>query len=279
VSTAIDQGAFAAFEAAGWEAKAAGYDDFFGRITSRLVGPLLDAAGARSGIRMLDVASGPGYAAVEGAVRGASVVGIDIAAAMVTLAARLHPQVEFRVGNAEALPFPDNAFDAAVGNFVMLHLAHPERAAAEFFRVVAPGGRLALTVWDVPERTRLFGVFLDAVAEAGAEAPEDVPAGPPFFRFSDDAEFTRLLREQKFEGVDVETITFSADVSSPDALWQGLLAGTVRTSALIQRQSEEMQRRIYTAFTRVLEPYRVGQRFELPVAVKLASGTKPALTG
>jgi SAM-dependent methyltransferase len=274
VGTPIDQDAFTAFEAAGWEAKASGYDDFFGRITSRLVRPLLDAAEVRSGIRMLDVASGPGYAAVGGAERGASVVGVDMAEAMVVLAARLHPQLEFRVGNAEALPFPDNAFDAAVGNFVMLHLARPERAAAEFFRVLSPGGRLALTVWDVPERTRLFGVFLDAVAEAGAQPP-DIPAGPTFFRFSDDDEFARLLREQKFEGVAVETITFSADVSSPDALWQGLLAGTVRTSALIQRQSEGMQRRIYTAFTRVLEPYRVGGRFELPVAVKLASGTKP----
>jgi SAM-dependent methyltransferase len=279
VSTSIDQDAFAAFEAAGWEAKAAGYDDFFGRITSRLVGPLLDATDVRSGTRVLDVASGPGYAAVEGAGRGASVVGVDIAEAMVVLAARLHPEIEFQVGNAEALPFRDNAFEAVVGNFVMLHLSHPERAAAEFFRVLAPGGRLALTVWDVPERTRLFGVFLDAVAEAGAEPPEDVPAGPPFFRFSDDDEFARLLREQKFEGVHVETITFSADVASPDALWQGLLAGTVRTSALIQRQSEEMQRRIYTAFTHLLQPYRVGQRFELPVAVKLASGTKPSRSG
>jgi ubiquinone/menaquinone biosynthesis C-methylase UbiE len=279
VGTSIDHDAFTAFEAAGWDAKAAGYDGFLGSVTSHLVGPLLDAVDARSGVRMLDVACGPGYAAVEGARRGASVVGVDIAEAMVALAARLHPEVDFRVANAEALPFPDNSFDAVVGNFLMLHLSRPEKAAAEFFRVLAPGGRLALTVWDVPERARLFGVFLDAIAEAGATPPEDVPVGPPFFRFADDDEFARLLREQSFDGVEVETITFSCEVSSVSELWRGLLAGTVRTSALIERQSEETQRRVYAAFTRSVRPYGVGERLELPVAVKLATGTRPALSG
>ena len=224
---------------------------------------------------MLDVATGPGYAAARGAERGAAVVGVDIAEAMVTLAGRRHPQLDFRVGSAEALPFPDGSFDAVVGNFAMLHLARPEAAAAEFFRVLAPGGRLGLTVWDVPERTRLFGVFLDAVAEAGAEPPEEIPVGPPFFRFSREQEFARLLRDQRLEGIRVETITFSQTVSSPDELWRGLLAGTVRTSALIQRQTDEMQRQVHAAFDRVVQPYRVGDRLELPVSVKLASATKP----
>jgi SAM-dependent methyltransferase len=275
----IDCDAFTAFEAAGWDAKAASYDDFLGRITSRLVVPLLDAVDARSGMRLLDVATGPGYGAALGAERGASVVGVDIAGAMVALASGLHPHLDFRVANAEELPFPDSSFEAVVGNFVLLHLARPEKAAAEFFRVLSPGGRLALTVWDVPERTRLFGVFLDAVAEAGASTPEDVPVGPPFFRFSDDEELARLLREQRFEGVDVETITLSCEVSSPRALWQGLLSGTVRTSALIERQSDDMQRRIYASFSRQLRLYAVGERIELPVAVKLASGTRPMVTG
>ena len=76
---AIDPDAFNAFEAGGWEAKAAGYDQFFGGITGRLVEPLLDAASVGTGTQMLDLATGPGYAAARGAERGASVVGVDIA--------------------------------------------------------------------------------------------------------------------------------------------------------------------------------------------------------
>jgi ubiquinone/menaquinone biosynthesis C-methylase UbiE len=65
----VDADAFNAFEAAGWERQAAGYDDFFGQITMRLVEPLLDAVRIDPGVRLLDVASGPGYVATKAAVR------------------------------------------------------------------------------------------------------------------------------------------------------------------------------------------------------------------
>jgi ubiquinone/menaquinone biosynthesis C-methylase UbiE len=54
--------------------------------------------------------------AAKAAERAASVVGVDIADAMISLARRLHPQLEFRSGDAEALPFPDASFDAVVGD-------------------------------------------------------------------------------------------------------------------------------------------------------------------
>jgi ubiquinone/menaquinone biosynthesis C-methylase UbiE len=274
----IDLDAFTAFELAGWDAKASGYDDFLGQITGRLVEPLLDAVAAGRGVRLLDVATGPGYAAARAAERGASVIGVDISREMIALASTLHPQLEFRAASAEALPFPDDSFDAVVGNFALLHLARPELAAAEFSRVLMPGGRLALTVWDIPEHARLFGVFLDAVAEAGADPPEEIPVGPAFFRFSDEQEFAGLLDNQRLEHIKVETINFSHPVSSPDKLWVGLLAGTVRTSALIQRQPEQAQKEIRAAFDRVVQRHRNGDRLDVPVAVKLASATKPKLS-
>jgi ubiquinone/menaquinone biosynthesis C-methylase UbiE len=272
----VDAEAFNAFEAAGWEKQAPGYEDFFGPITTRLVEPLLDAARVGRGARVLDVASGPGYVAAKAAERGASVVGVDIAEAMISLARRLHPQLEFRHGNAEALPFTDASFDALVGNFVMLHLGRPEQAAAEFVRVLAPGGKLALTVWDLPERARFLGVLLEALSAAGASPPEDIPVGPPMFRFSEEQEFARLLGSQRLEDIQVRTISFTHPESSPDALWRGLLGGTVRTSALILRQTSEMQRQIRVAFDRIVQQYEVGARLELPISVKLASARKPA---
>jgi SAM-dependent methyltransferase len=270
----VDADAFNAFEAAGWEKQAPGYEDFFGPITTRLVEPLLDDAGVGRGARVLDVASGPGYVAAKAADRGASVVGVDIAEAMISLARRLYPQLEFRHGNAEALPFPDASFDALVGNFVMLHLGRPEQAAAEFGRVLAPGGRLALTVWDLPERARFLGVLVEALAVAGASPPEDLPAGPPIFRFSDDQEFARLLGDQGLGDIQVRTVSFTHTEPSSDALWRGLLGGTVRLSALILRQPRETQRQIRAAFDRIVQQYEVGARLELPVSVKLASARK-----
>jgi SAM-dependent methyltransferase len=195
---------------------------------------------------------------------------------MISLARRLHPQLEFRRGNAEALPFHDGSFDALVGNFVMLHLGRPERAAAEFVRVLAPGGRVALTVWDLPERARFLGVLVEALATARASPPDDIPVGPPIFRFSDEQEFAHLLGSQRLEDIQVSTVSFTHLESSPDALWRGLLGGTVRTSALVLRQTSEMQRQIRAAFDRIVQQYQVGDRLELPVSVKLASARKPA---
>ena len=270
-----DADAFNAFEAAGWERQVSGYEDFFGPISTRLVAPLLDAARVDRGARVLDVASGPGYVAAAAAERGASVIGVDIAEGMIALARERHPQLDFRFGNAEELPFADGSFDAVVGNFVLLHVGRPERAAAEFARVMDAGGRVALTVWDFPYRARFHGVLLDAVAEAGAVPPKDIPVGPPIFRFSDEEEFAGLLREQGLDDIGVRTVSFSHTLPSPDALWRGLLGGTVRLSVMILRQPQDVQRRIRAAFDELVRRYQVGPELELPVSVKLASGRKP----
>jgi len=121
-------GAFRAFEHAGWQGAALRYDDAFGSLTRQAIDPLLDAAEARSGARVLDVASGPGYVAAAAAARGARVTGVDFSLAMVRLARAQNPGVKFRTGNAEALPFRDGSFDAVVMNFGMLHLARPDIA-------------------------------------------------------------------------------------------------------------------------------------------------------
>lgn len=265
---------FRRFEWSGWQRIAGSYDRLLGPLTSRVVDPLLDAARVGTGIRVLDVATGPGYVAAAAAARGATPLGVDFAPAMVALARSRHPQLDFVVADAEDLPFPADSFDAVVGNFALLHLARPGRAACEFARVLAPGGRLALTVWDVPERARFLGVLLDAVAEVGATPPPELPAGPPFFRFSDDVEFTALLEGAALADIRVDTLTFDHAFDSADDLWSRLLEATVRTRAVIANQQPAVQDQIRHAYEQRIAPYRVATGIRLPVAVKLASGRR-----
>lgn len=269
--------AFNAFEATGWDRQARTYGDVIGRVTSRLVDPLLDAAGVGPGRRVLDMATGPGYAAAAAAARGAEVVAVDVAPAMVELARRLHPGLDVRRADAETLPFADADFDAAVSNFVVPHLGRHDRAVAELVRTLRPGGCLALTTWDTPDRTRLLGVFLEAFAAAGAGTPAELPAGPPFFRYADDGLFTELLENAGLIDVQVRTVAFDHEVASPDELWDGMLGGTVRTSALFLAQPDEVQARARAAFDRRIEDYRRGDHLELPISVKLAAGRKPTV--
>lgn len=273
--TVIDADAFRAFEAAGWEEKAAPYHHFFGPITAHAIEPLLDAAEVGAQTRTLDIATGPGYVAARAAARGAPVVGTDIAPAMVTLARDLNPGLQFRRADAEELPFDDGSFEAAVGNFVVPHLGDPERAVAECSRVLAPGGKLALSMWGPPERTRLFGALVEAVAEAGAQPPADVPAGPPFFHFSSNEALSELLAAAGFEQVEVRSLSFVHSLSGADELWNGLVGGTVRMAALVSGQPKETWHRIRVAFDRITSDYTIAGTMELPVAVKVASGRKP----
>jgi SAM-dependent methyltransferase len=274
-SAEIDADAFNAFEAEGWEGRAGGYHDFFASITRRPIEPLLDAAAVGPGASLLDVATGPGYVAGAAQAREARPTGVDVAAEMVELARRLHPGIPFVQGDAERLPFGDASFDAAVANFAILHVGRPERAAAELARVLRPGGRVALTVWDVPERSRLMGVFVDAVAEAGAAPPPSVPAGPDFFRFSDADQFTRLLAGAGLADESVEAIEFRHHATSAREIWDGMLNGTVRIRALVDDQDNETRRRIRAAFERLVAECDSATGIEIPVAVKLASARKP----
>lgn len=273
-SQTIDADAFNAWETKGWQERAEAYHRRFTPLTSRIIGPLLDLAEVGPGSRVLDVASGPGYAGAASVERGATATGVDRAAAMVELAGRLHPRVEFVRVNAERLPFDDASFDAVVGNLAILHFGRPERAVHEFARVLAAGGMLALSTWDHPAVGRLPGVFFEAIHESGATAPPDIPAGPPFFRFGDEAAFTRLLDQAGFSEVAVRTVAFTHRLPSAEALWDWMIEGTVRAGALVRRQPDAVAARIRAALLRLAAEYAGDGGLDLPVSVKIAHGRR-----
>jgi SAM-dependent methyltransferase len=270
-----DADAFAAFEAAGWERQAATYETGVGRVTRRVIDRLLDAADVGPGSRVLDVATGPGEIAARAVARGAEVIGSDVAEAMLELARERHPEIDFQQAAAEDLPFPDGRFDAAVAGFLFLHLGRPERVASQLARVLTSGGRAATTVWDSPEHNRYLGVLFDAIGEAGATPPPDLPPGPPIFRLADESLFAGLLQDAGFADVTVETIRFTERFSGADDLWYGIMGGAVRLPPLVLGQPKPLQREIRSRFEHLLDEHRVGDGFEVPVSVKLASGRKP----
>jgi SAM-dependent methyltransferase len=271
----VDAEAFDRFEADGWAKRVAGYDRFLVPVTSQVIPALLDAARVGPGQRALDLASGPGHVAAACAARGATVVGVDVTHQMVALAGERYPEATFRRADIQALPFENASMDTVVGNFAILHVGRPERAATEAVRVLAPGGSLALSTWDVPERVRLIGVVTEAIAEAGAVPPPGLPAGPPFFRFSDEDEFARLLSDAGLTDVRVRTVAFNHRLPSAGDWWDGLLDAAVRTRGLVLGQAKEVQARIRSAFDRLAGTYATADGLDVPISVKVASGVRP----
>jgi len=271
----MDATAFHHFERVGWERAAEFYGDAFGALTIQSIAPLLDAVGAGSGVRLLAVASGPGYVAAAAAERGADVIGIDFSAAMVAEATQRYPKIEFRHGDAEALPFADASFDAVTMNYGLLHLAHPDRALAEAHRVLRPGGRFAFTVWAKPEETAGFGITLGAILTHGnMHAP--LPEGPPFFRFSEEAECARSLDTVGFADAEIKKIPQTWKLPSTDALFDVMRTATVRTAGLIALQTPEALRSVRVMMRNACGLYVKNGAVELPMPAILAAGTKPS---
>ncbi|MGH2962594.1 MAG: class I SAM-dependent methyltransferase [Solirubrobacterales bacterium] len=263
---------FKAFEVEGWNRRAETYGEMLGGMTARVAEPLLDAAGVRHDMRVLDLATGPGYVAERAAARGALPIGVDIAERMLALARTRQPTLEFRRADAENLPFEDGSFDAVVGGFVLNHLPAPELALAEAIRVLSRGGSAAYSVWDRPERNRFMGVVSDAVGDVAVEPVREVAEGPDPYRFSDDAEFEALLRGAGVDEVVVETLSMTLAVPDADALWEGFMGASVRVRATVDAQSDDVRGTIREAFEHRVEAHRHPDGLELPAVVKLASG-------
>lgn len=272
----FDPGAFRRFEHLGWERKAGTYHAFYAPISGYVIEALLDATGIGPGLRVLDVGSGPGYVTARAAERGAQVIGVDLAEAMVRLAHHLHPGLSFEVGDAQVLAFPTGSFEAVVGNFVLHHLPHQLQALEGFVRVLVPGGRVAMTVWDEPTRCRFLGLFTDSVQLAGASPPPDLPAGPPMA--ASDGAYEDLLTTAGFQAPRIQTIAYHQHFTNADELWDGLLAASVRTAALITGQTRQVQARIRAQFDGLIADYATGDGLEVPISVKLLSASRPGVT-
>ncbi len=267
--------AFGAFEQAGWsEGRAAPYHHGLGAITSRPIPALLDAAAVSAGTSVLDVATGPGYAAARAAERGGEVVGVDFSPEMLELAAGLHPNVRFQHADAGSLPFAAGTFDAVIASFLMPHVADLPGVVGELARVLRPGGRLALSTWD-PGPPTFVGALVEAITQAGATPPADMPPGPPFYQYAEDDEFAALLRGAGLHDPSVQTVSFTHHVDDLDAFWADLVGGTVRMNALITSQAPEVQARIRSQYERNIEPWRAGTGFDVHCSVKVGAATSP----
>lgn len=252
----------------GWSDVAATYARTFALLCAGAVEPLLDAAGVgrddlsprgaasgtpatgtgtggRGRTRLLDVGTGTGSVAAAAVVRGAQVTAVDPDAAMVAWTGRAVPEAEVARAGLPGLPYDEGAFDVVVAGFVVNHLADPRAGVAELAGLVAPGGRLAVTIWPSGQnaQSRLWAAVL---ADAGVVTPPSVglPPDRDFPRTLDG--LTDLVAATGLE-VAVEAVRWTHR-GDPASLWEGASAGIGGIGATVCAQDDATRLRLRAAY-------------------------------
>lgn len=196
---------------------------FVPAIGEPLAVDLVDRAALAAGERILDVACGTGVVArlaARNVGTGGTVAGLDINPGMLAVASAATPPgtpIEWHEASAEAMPLPDESFDAALCQMGLQFIPDKSASLGEMRRVLAPGGRLAINlVGPVPG---MFAELGGALAQhAGAEAAGFVNR---VFSLHDEAEIRSLVESAGFLEVSVEADNWSLPLPAPEEfLWQ-----------------------------------------------------------
>lgn len=137
--------------------------------------PLLDTAKVHPGDHVLDVGCFTGVLAREAHGRvgpSGRVVGVDSNPAMLTVARQIAPDIEWQEAAAEKLPFGDASFDVVASAFGLPYFNHTP-ALGEMWRVLKPGGRLILCVWDCLENVPAYSILVALLQHKIGPRPAD----------------------------------------------------------------------------------------------------------
>jgi ubiquinone/menaquinone biosynthesis C-methylase UbiE len=189
-------------------------------ITSVWAADLIDRAALQPEARVLDVACGTGAVtrlAAERVTKG-RVVGLDLNAGMLAVARSLRinaaAPIEWREASALELPFPTGSFDVVLCQLGLQFFPDRPKALREMRRVMAPSGRVALSVYSAIERTPAAHAFAQALDRRFGPDASSIKRAEHVFASAD--EVGRLIAEQGFDEVKVHTVT--KNISFPSVM-------------------------------------------------------------
>jgi SAM-dependent methyltransferase len=233
---------------------------------------LLAAVPPAPGDRVLDIACGTGaVASVAAPAAGGtgSVIGLDRSGEMLAVARRRLPQLDWREGDAQALPFGDGGFDVVLCQFGLMFVDDRELAVREMLRVLRHGGRVGLVVWDGIDRSPAYATLTETVeARLGPDASAPIRRS---FALGDAETVAALLDGAGFASVEAASVPavarFATLATWVDAELKGWVGGGF---------GDEAYSELLVEAERVLAPWvRADGRVEFDLPAVVASGVRP----
>jgi SAM-dependent methyltransferase len=215
---------------------------------------VIERADPQPGERVLDAATGTGAVAILAARRGADVVGQDIAPVLIDTAreraAEEGVEVDFEVGDAEAMTYDDASFDVVLSTCGVMFAPDHEAIAGELARVTKPGGRLALACWQ--PNTGMHDVFKMMAPFMPPPAPG---AGSPFAW--GDKDHVRDLLGDAFE-LDFEEHDSPLTLASGEEYWELFSTSYGPTKTAIEALDPDRREEFHRAWVEFGDARREG---------------------
>jgi SAM-dependent methyltransferase len=253
--------------------QAKAYDEqFVPALFAQWAPQLVDCARVAGGQRILDVACGTGVVArtaVDVVGPQGHVVGVDLNPAMLEVARTVRPDIEWRQGDAEDLPFETASFDVALCQSALFFFPDPGRAVREMARVVGPAGTVAIQTYAPLAEQPAYGPFMEVIARhAGPEAR--VLLGT-YWSQGDLARLTEFAAAAGLEPIETRTSLGIARFPSTDAV-----AHTeIRATPLVDRLDSAAYDRILADTHDVLNRYAQADGSVLiPIRAKMIAGRR-----
>lgn len=218
------------------------YDEFFvpalfGEWSPRLA----EATAIGPNQRVLDVACGTGVMAREAGTRvrpDGAVTGLDINDGMLAVARRKAPEIDWRQGPAEKLPFDAAAFDAVLCQFGLMFFEDRVAALKEMWRVLRPGGRLGVAVWDSLENTPGYAAVTGLLQRLFGDEAGDAMRAP--FCLGDRETLLALFEHADIADAQLSTVTGTARFPSIEAWVHTDIKGWTLADMIDDKQFERL---------------------------------------
>jgi SAM-dependent methyltransferase len=190
---------------------------------------------------------------------------------MLEVARQRAPALEWREGVAESLPFADGSFDAVVSQFALMFFTDRPRALREMMRVLAPGGRLVVAVWDSLHSMPAYAAEVALLARTAGQAAADALSAP--FVLGDRHRLGELFEEAGVSAVDVTTRPGTARFPSLRTLVEADLRGWLPLVGIVL--AEDLIGRILQEAEKELAAYATTDgRAEFGLSTLFATATK-----
>jgi SAM-dependent methyltransferase len=239
-----------------------------GEWSRPLSAPFADFARIAPGMRALDVGCGPGGLTKELVARlgSGNVAAADPSESFVAAARTRNPGVDVRLAPAEALPYPDRTFDAALAQLVVHFMSDPVEGLREMTRVIRPGGVVAATVWDFGGGRGPVSLFWRAVLELDPTTIDESDLAG-----ARGGHLSALLVAAGLHDIEETALTVRRDFAGFDDWWDPFTRGVGPGGAYVAGQSAD-RRAILREHCRSMLP---SGRFALTATAWTARGTRP----